>query len=137
MLSVFPAFAGEDAAEPVTPEQQAALICQSAQIMGQKLEEAGPDYVPGVDAYGRPVTPADIYGSMPFDVPDQIEVPINMDVMAALGITSPPLEGKGSVGKLVINKGGTLLYNGRDITHSVEGYCRAYLEKTKTNGSKK
>ncbi len=123
-----------DVAEPVTAQQQAALICQSAQLMGQKLKGAA--YVPGVDAYGNPVEPADVYNSMPFEVPDEIQVPINMDVMAVLGVTASPVEGKGEVGTLTIQKGGTLFFNEQDITNNIETYCTEHLKKMKTEDKK-
>jgi hypothetical protein len=131
----FAAYAKDvEKAEPITPEQQAALICQSASMMGQKLK--GAEYVPGVDAYGNPVTPADIDQAMPFEIPDEIQVPINMDVMAALGVTTPPLEGKGSVGTLIIQKGGALFFNDLDITNTIESYCTKHLKKMKMEDTK-
>ena len=113
--------------KPSTPAEQALMICQTADMMNKKLD--GPEYKAGVDAYGRDVAPADVYNAMPFEVPDQVEVPIAMDVMAALGVNAPPLEGKGKVGNLTIFKSGQLLYNGKDITNTVEGYCRQHMKK--------
>lgn len=121
--------AANDDAEPITPEQQAALICQTADIMGGQVQ--GADYVAGVDAYGNPVAPADVNEQPEFTVPDEVQVPIAVDVMAALGVTNPAVEGKATIGTLTVLKGGKLLYNGQDITNSVEGYCRDHVKKTK------
>ena len=115
--------------EPITPEQQASLICQTADIMGQKV--AGPDYVEGVDAYGNPVASANVDNPPVFEVPEAVEVPIAIDVMETLGITSPAVEGKANFGTLTVLKGGKLLYNSKDITNTVEGYCRDHAQKTK------
>ncbi|NBX65710.1 MAG: hypothetical protein EBQ96_01780 [Proteobacteria bacterium] len=116
-------------AEPITPEQQAALICQTADIMGSKVKGAA--YEPGVDAYGNPVAGADIEGESAFQIPEEVQVPIAIDVMAALGVTNPAVEGKSQIGTLTVFKGGKLLYNGKDITNTVEGYCRDHLKKMK------
>lgn len=113
--------------KPVTAEEQALMICQTAEIMGKKLDSA--EYKPGVDAYGREVAPADIYESMAFAVPDEIEIPIQVDVMAAMGIPNPKPEGKATMGTLTIYKNGALLYNGKDITNTIEGYCREHMRK--------
>lgn len=117
-------------AEPITPEQQAALICQTADMMGAGVK--GADYEAGVDAYGNPVTPADVdAGAEAFQVPDEVQVPIAVDVMAALGVINPAVEGKSQIGTLTVLKGGRLLYNGQEITHTVEGYCRDHMKKMK------
>jgi hypothetical protein len=88
-----------------------------------------PEYQAGIDAYGRPVDPADPYSQPAFDVPDQVDIPISIDVMAALGINNPPAEGKAKVGTLTLFKDGNLEYNGRDITDKIEGYCKAHVKK--------
>ncbi len=114
---------------PITPEQQASLICQTATMMGAQIKSA--EYVAGVDAYGNPVAPADAYSQPEFEIPEAVEVPIAVDVMAALGVTNPAVEGKATIGTLTVLKGGKLLYNGKDITNSVEGYCREHVQKEK------
>ncbi|MBU6234774.1 MAG: hypothetical protein KGQ41_02930 [Alphaproteobacteria bacterium] len=119
-----PAPAADDG-KPLTAEDQALMICQTADIMGEKVKSA--EYQAGVDAYGNPVAPADVYNNMPFEVPEQIQVPIAVDVMKALGINAT--EGKATIGTLTVNKGGQLLYNGKDITNTVEGYCREHTQK--------
>lgn len=117
--------------EPLTPEQQATLICQTAEMMGAGVKGAA--YEPGVDAYGRPVVSADVDAgsASAFQVPDEVQVPIAIDVMAALGISNPAVEGKSQIGTLTVFKGGKLLYNGQDITNTVEGYCHDHLKKMK------
>lgn len=115
-----------EAAEALSPENQAAMICQTADIMKGQI---GPNYQAGVDAYGNPVVPADGGMEQAFQLPDQIDIPIDVAVMQALGVvTNPPTDLKARVGTLTVLKNGKLSYNGKDITNDIEGYCRKHLK---------
>jgi len=115
-------------AEAVTPEQQAALVCQTYEIMSG---QAGPMYQEGVDAYGNPVVPADGGQNAAFAIPDRVDVPVNIDVMQAMGFQSPDgIKGEANFGTLTVLKSGELLFNGKEITNTVNGYCRTHMNKS-------
>jgi hypothetical protein len=44
------------------------------------------NYKPGVDVYGRPVAPADLPGSSQIKLPDEIQIPITVDLSKRLGL---------------------------------------------------
>lgn len=75
-------------------------------------------YKPGVDAYGRPVTPADLPGIRVIKAPDKITFSITYDALKGLGVTgtSDLLSGEASVGEVSydISKG-RLEFNGQPL----------------------
>lgn len=44
------------------------------------------NYKPGVDAYGRPVAPADLPGGSQIKLPEEIQIPITIDLSKRLGL---------------------------------------------------
>lgn len=102
-------------------EENALLLCHAQDMM---LTVNGPNYVPGVDAYGRPVASADGGSGVSIDVPERIEMPVNINVVQALGLNiqpSPILEA--NVGTIAILKDGRVLYNNQDISSKMNTYC--------------
>ena len=126
-----PAPVEEDEETPATPEEQALLLCQTTQIMGSSPATptaVGPDYQAGVDAYGRPVAPADGGGSAPqYAIPDEINIPLNIRILETVGITPTP-DLNTTVGNITIKKGGQVLYNGQNMTTNVQDYCKKHLD---------
>lgn len=117
--------------KPATPEEQALLLCQTTQIMGSSpatMTVAGPDYEAGVDAYGRPVAPADGGGaSAQYTIPDEISIPLNIKILETVGIAPQP-DLDTNVGNITIRKGGQILYNGQNMTTTVQDYCKKHLD---------
>lgn len=75
-------------------------------------------YKPGVDAYGRPVKPADLPGTQVIKAPNQITFSITHDALKGLGLSesSSLLAGEASVGEVSydISKG-RLEFNGQPL----------------------
>lgn len=110
--------------KPITPEEQAALLCQTTQVMGST---AGADYVPGVDAYGHAVAPADANAGAQFSVPERIDIPLNVDVLNTVGVINQPTPSLSTnMGTISVLKGGQVLYNNQDMTTTVQGYCNTH-----------
>lgn len=101
----------------------AGMMCQSITMLSGLR---GAAYVPGVDAEGKPVTPAEgDVSPNAFGLPQQIDVPITVDLAQHIGIENPKgLELDSEVGKLSIMNDGKILYNGKDITENVTVYCK-------------
>lgn len=76
-------------------------------------------YKPGVDAYGRPVTPADLPGTQVIKAPNKITFSITYDALKGLGVSEGAglLSGEASVGDVSydISKG-RLEFNGEPLT---------------------
>jgi hypothetical protein len=76
-------------------------------------------YKPGVDAYGRPVTPADLPGTQVIKAPDKITFNITYDALGKLGLTkaSNLLSGEATVGEVSYDiSSGRLEFNGAPLT---------------------
>ncbi|MCB1538423.1 MAG: hypothetical protein H6865_06965 [Rhodospirillales bacterium] len=120
-----------------SPEDEALMLCQTVQMMsaqdgGGKAGAAGPDYQPGVDAYGRPVVPAEGIAQPVFDLPDRIDIPLNIDLLKKVGIINAPTPDLGTnVGTVSISKGGQVTFNGQDTTASLQSYCAAHYDPKK------
>ena len=121
--------------KPVSVEEQALLLCQTRQLMAGEAGAPVPgvDYEPGVDAYGNPVVPADGQAQPVFDVPEQIDIPINIDVLKTVGVINQPVPGLSTnVGMVSIRKGGQVLFNGQDSGSAIQTYCEQHFNsKTK------
>jgi hypothetical protein len=86
------------------------------------------DYVPGVDANGDPVAPADI-GLSP-SLPDTIEIPLQMDVLRRFHLPagSRLLQGKAFLG-LVSIKDGKAYLDGAPLDDAETGALAALCRK--------
>jgi len=76
-------------------------------------------YKPGVDAYGRPVTPADLPGTQVIKAPDKITFSITYDALGKLGLTdsSSLLSGEATIGEVSYDiSSGRLEFNGEPLT---------------------
>ena len=76
-------------------------------------------YKAGVDAYGRPVKPADLPGTQVIKAPDKITFSITHDALAGLGLTgsSSLLSGEASVGEVAYDiSSGRLEFNGQPLS---------------------
>lgn len=84
---------------------------------------AGADYVPGADAQGRPVVPADL-NALDASIPDVVNVPISVDVIRRFSLVVPEgLEMKPDVGVVGVHRDGRVTYNGQDITRQAYSVC--------------
>lgn len=88
------------------------------------------DYRPGVDAYGRPVAPADLPGAPAPVFPDVYRIPIEVDLFDRYGIPADPrlFDGAVQVGTVTL-VGARLFFNGQPLTPvdeaAVARACRA------------
>lgn len=76
-------------------------------------------YQPGVDAYGRPVVPADLPGQVSIKTPDKITINLTIDILERFGISgaSKLYDAEAQIGKITydINKG-KMEFNGQPLT---------------------
>jgi hypothetical protein len=92
-------------------------------------------YKAGVDAYGRPVTPADLPGTQVIKTPNKITFSITYDALRGLGLSenSELLSGEASIGAVSydISKG-RLEFNGQPLGDpeiaALAAACKTVLE---------
>lgn len=77
-LAAFAAAAGAAETVTVTRADCARLVTH--------VPDPGVAYRPGVDVRGRPVAPADLGGTPTIKLPDEIEVPVTLDMLARYGL---------------------------------------------------
>ena len=86
----------------------------------------GVNYVPGVDADGNPVVPADINPS-PVTLPRTYSFTLNVNAANYLGLTVPPgTQGLMPVGQVTIYKDGTATWNGQEMSGAAVAQLEAY-----------
>jgi len=77
-LLVFSSVAGAAETVIVTRADCARLV--------HHVPDPGVAYQPGVDVRGRPVAPADLGGTPKIKLPDTLEIPVTLDMLARYGL---------------------------------------------------
>ena len=90
-------------------------------------------YRPGVDVRGAHRQPADLGGGTTIAVPDEIEIPINVDLSETIGAAAGGLsDPRAKLGKVVYKKG-RAWYNGKPLetgaNDEVVAACRKRLKR--------
>lgn len=100
-------------------ESQEKNICREM----EQHQAAGADYVPGVDADGNAVVPADLEQQIPA-IFDPIIIPVTVDLADRYGLTLPPgVELKPEIAWMEIYRDGRVLYNGEDVQGRIKAAC--------------
>jgi hypothetical protein len=90
-------------------------------------------YKPGVDAYGRPVTPADLPSGDRVKPPETFTIDIEVDLQERFGIprNSELFEGDVQLGSVEVMADGKAFYNGQSLQdpeqEALADYCRERL----------
>ncbi len=103
-----------------------ALLCAPHAYAESKKPSVDPalctaliDYKPGVDAYGKPVKPADLPSEYSLDLPKTFKIPLTLDLKKALGLDSSYDKlGAGTeiqLGEFTV-EGDKVLFNGKTVT---------------------
>jgi len=113
------------------PDDTVPLRLTEADCRAVVAHEPAPDvaYTPGVDARGRPVAPADLPGSVRIDVPDEIVIPIQVDMARRLGVPRTRYEADAYVGTVTVVDGRPY-FDGQPLVGVEQGLaaaCRAAL----------
>ncbi len=92
----------------------------------------GPDvaYEPGVDVYGREVTPADLGGAPRIELPETILIDIEIDLQARFGIPIDPTQydPDAEVGE-VVYKDGRFTFNGQPLQDEAQAELAARCQE--------
>lgn len=90
----------------------------------------GVDYQPGVDVEGNAVAPADLGGAPTIKLPDEVHIPITVDLAARYGIpaTSNLFKSEAYIGSARVNlKDGRAWFNGQPLSsdeqHALSRLC--------------
>jgi len=85
-------------------------------------------YQPGVDVHGRAVAPADLAGTPPIVMPEEITIAITVELQQRFGIpvTSNLYKPEAGIGTVVVRPDGSATFNGQPLT-SQEQSALAYL----------
>jgi hypothetical protein len=112
----------------LTPEDQAILLCQAADIMGENKVPSA-EYQPGIDAHGNAVAPADGGAEPQYTIPDRIDIPLDIAILQTVGVvTTATPELSTNIGTISILKGGQVLYNGKEATGKIQSYCKTHMK---------
>ena len=87
-------------------------------------------YKPGVDVRGRAVAPADLGGAPQIKIPDQINIPITVDLQKRLNIPANPnlFKPEADLG-MVTFQGTQVFYNGQPIGDTAQAARAAECQK--------
>ncbi len=95
------------------------------------VEPPGVEYTPGVDVHGNKVAPADLNAAPPIKLPDQVYIPITVDLAARYGIpvTSNLFKGEAYIGTAKVSlKDGRAWFNGQPLSsdeqHALARLCQ-------------
>jgi hypothetical protein len=80
-------------------------------------------YQPGIDAYGRPVVPANLNSASTFKVPEIIKIPITIDLAERLNAVEDGVQLEAPLGMVEIHQDGRVRYNGEDWSQPVATLC--------------
>lgn len=104
--------------------------------------EPGVEYQPGVDARGRPVAPADIGGGYAIDLPEQITIPITVDLLGPWrdNTGAGVVKGEALMGVVTI-RDGTAYWNGEPMEpaaqRQIRDACRLLAAQRAAAGERK
>ena len=88
-----------------------------AQVVAH-VASADVTYQPGIDAYGRPVAPADLPGQRQLDLPETITIDLSMDLADRFGfnpVAGAPLDPDARIGVIEVT-GSRVTINGQPLT---------------------
>jgi hypothetical protein len=93
--------------------------------------DPGVTYQPGVDARGDPVADADLYDRPRIELPDRVEIPIEVDLGARYGLPGDAsFKGDVQVGAVEVEiETGRATFNGQPLTSAAEDALRARCRK--------
>lgn len=91
------------------------------------------EYKPGVDARGRKVVPADVGGGSRIKIPDEITIPIGIDLDEKYGLGSGgKYTGEATIGTVKV-RGGRVYYDGKPLDENDQAAMAAACQKTYGN----
>jgi hypothetical protein len=91
------------------------------------------EYKPGVDARGRKVAPADVGGGSQIKIPDEITIPIGIDLDEKYGLGADgKYTGEATIGTVKV-RGGRVYYDGKPIDEGDQAAIAAACKKTYGN----
>lgn len=128
LLILFVFMAHPAAAQTVVMEDAACRYLKEYQ------QQDGVEYVPGRDAKGNPVVPADLYQS-PVQLPEIVEFDITVDLAEYAGLTVPEgTEGLAKIGTIRIENN-QLKFNGEPLKPESEQALIALCEEDISNAA--
>lgn len=88
-------------------------------------------YTPGVDVQGRAVAPADLPGTAPIALPDEIVIDITVEIQKRFGIPSDAamFKPEARVGTVVVKPDGSATFNGQPMTTPEQQALSALCQK--------
>lgn len=117
LILVSPTAAAQEPAERTVPVIVDRATCLRLVEAPRDLADGGAEYQSGVDAYGRPVVPAEGPDGPPHDwLPDPVEIDLSVPLAAKLGIgdNATNYEADARLGTLTIRNDRVYL-NGREV----------------------
>lgn len=100
-----------------------AVSPQFCQALIKHTPDADVAYQPGVDVRGKPVVPADLDSNVQIQLPEEISIPLTVDLMQFLKMDSSALPASAmtrndiQLGTLTL-RGDQVFYNGKPLTNA-------------------
>lgn len=116
-------------AQPAAPTERIVVAPQVCAALADLRPDQGAAYVPGVDAGGRSVAPADLPGAPPLAISDfPIEITVNLRRRFGIPADARLFQGIGRLGFVTV-QGNDAYFNGQKLTGGEQAMlaeaCRA------------
>ncbi|MCP5364083.1 MAG: hypothetical protein H6905_02420 [Hyphomicrobiales bacterium] len=117
------------ASETASPQlRTAAISTDDCRRLMRRNRVPGADFVPGVDAHGKPVARAELNGPSSKRILDSLEIVIESDLAAAPGLT-PSQEAEARIGVITIDNTGIAYLNGQRLTADATGLLESKCQQ--------
>ncbi len=117
-------------ATPAAAQSVKITSADCARLVTKHVPAPDVAYTSGVDVRGRAVAPADLGGAPQIRIPDQINIPITVDLQKRLGIPANPNLFKPEAQLGVVSfKDGKVFYGGQPIGDSAQVAIAAECQK--------
>jgi len=97
--------------------------------------DPGVTYQPGVDVHGDPVADAELYDRPRLDLPERLEIPIEVDLPDRFGLPADDsFKGDVQVGTVEVDlETGRATFNGQPLTSAAEAALRVRCQEVLSN----
>jgi len=108
--------------------QELEVSKRDCERLNKRNASISADYQPGVDSRGNKVADADLNNDSQIKFPDEITIPIGIDIAEKYGLDAKGVSATASIGTVKI-KGNKVYYDGKRLDTSTEDQIRRACQK--------